>query len=256
MKKRFDLSGKVAVVIGGAGGIGGAIATGFVEHGARLVMASRNIENLKLRAAAIGRETGGEATAMGVDITDEEDVIRLVGEIVARYGTVDILVNAHGANKKAKGLDLSMEDWQLLHNVNSMGTMISCKQFGRIMTKRRSGKVINLSSVRGIRANAGGNSAYCSTKGAVDMITRCLAAEWAPFNVNVNAIGPALIATKLTEKQMKEPGRTEKYLRNIPLGRLGKAEDMVGAAIFLASAASDFVTGQIIYVDGGLTAIG
>ena len=204
------------MVIGGAGGIGGAIATGFVEHGARLVMASRNIENLKLRAAAIGRETGGEATAMGVDITDEEDVIRLVGEIVARYGTVDILVNAHGANKKAKGLDLSMEDWQLLHNVNSMGTMISCKQFGRIMTKRRSGKVINLSSVRGIRANAGGIVPIAAPRGGRYDYSLS-GGGVAPFNVNVNAIGPALIATKLTEKQMKEPGRTEKYLRNIPL---------------------------------------
>ncbi|KKM12732.1 hypothetical protein SY88_02390 [Clostridiales bacterium PH28_bin88] len=252
----FDLTGKVAVVIGGAGGIGGAIALGLAKQGARVVVASRKLEQIKEEARSIATEAGVETAAFSVDVTQEDSVIQLVGKVLDKFGTVDILVNSQGYNTKAQALDFPMEEWKRLFDVNVTGTMIACKHFGKVMTQNRRGKVINVSSVRGIRANSGGNSAYCGTKGAVDMITRCLAAEWAPFNVNVNAIGPALVATKLTEKQMQEPGRTEKYLRNIPLGRLGVPEDMVGAAVFLASPASDFLTGQIVYVDGGLTAIG
>jgi gluconate 5-dehydrogenase len=143
-----------------------------------------------------------------------------------------------------------------LFKVNVKSVMMCCKEFAGVMVAHNSGKIINVSSVRGVRANAGGNSAYCASKGAVDMITRTLAAELAPNNIKVNAIGPALIATKLTAKQMLEPGRTEKYVRNIPMGRIGLTDDVVGAAVFLAAPASDFITGQIIYIDGGLTAIG
>lgn len=193
---------------------------------------------------------------MTVDVADAQSVADLAAAVVARFGRVDILVNAHGYNVKASALEFPLDDWQQLMTVNVTGTMLACQHFGRHMAAQRYGKIINLSSVRGVRANAGGNSAYCATKAAVDMLTRCFAAELAPHRVNVNAIGPALIPTELTRKQMQESGRVENYLRNIPWGRLGYAEDCAGAVVYLASDAADFVTGQIIYIDGGLTAIG
>lgn len=149
-----------------------------------------------------------------------------------------------------------MEEWERLFATNVLGTMRTCQAFGRQMIEGRGGKIVNVSSVRGVRANSGGNSAYASSKAAVDMMTRSLAAEWAKHSINVNAVAPALIMTKLTEKQLQEPGRAERYLANIPWGRLGLASDCVGATVFLASDEADFITGQVIYVDGGLTAIG
>lgn len=256
MENMFDLTGKNAIVIGGGGGIGQAIAQGLAEYGAQVGIASRNLVSLQEVVEEIKVNTGKDIKAFQVDVTSEESVQKLVQEVVNNFGTVDILVNSQGFNIKNQALDFPMDKWDSLFNVNVRGFMLCCKEFGKVMVDNKYGKIINVSSVRGIRANAGGNSAYCSSKGAVDMITRTLAAEWAPHNVNVNAIGPALVATKLTEKQMKEPGRTEKYVKNIPMGRIGAAKDMVGAAVFLASPASDFVTGQIIYIDGGLTAIG
>lgn len=256
MKNLFDLTGKKAIVMGGGGGIGQAIAQGLAEYGAQVGIASRNLENLKTVAEEIKVATGKEINVYQADVSSEEKVQSLVQEVVKDFGTVDILVNSQGFNIKNKALDFPMDKWDTLFNVNVKGFMLCCKEFGKVMVNNEYGKIINVSSVRGIRANAGGNSAYCASKGAVDMMTRTLAAEWAPHNVKVNAIGPALVATKLTAKQMQEPGRTEKYVRNIPMGRIGVVEDMVGAAIFLASPASDFMTGQILYVDGGLTAIG
>jgi gluconate 5-dehydrogenase len=256
MENIFSLQGKNAVVIGGAGGIGGAVAKQLALCGADVAIASRNLENLSNAAHELEEETGKKFRVFQVDTTDETSVKNLVSNVVNEMGRVDILVNSQGYNIKHAAVDFPMDEWDKLFNVNVKSVMVCCKEFAKEMVKQNSGKIINVSSVRGIRANAGGNSAYCASKGSVDMITRTLAAELAPYHVNVNAIGPALIATKLTAKQMQEPGRTEKYVRNIPLGRIGTTEDVVGAAAFLASPASDFITGQIIYIDGGLTAIG
>ncbi|MGI5901162.1 MAG: SDR family NAD(P)-dependent oxidoreductase [Desulfitobacteriia bacterium] len=256
MEDIFSLKGKNAVVIGGAGGIGQAIAQGLAFYGANVVIASRNLENLQNAAKEIEEEVGKKVNVLQVDVSDENSIKELVKNVVEQMKTVDILVNSQGYNIKHSAIDFPMDQWENLFKVNVQGVMSCCKEFAKVMVEQKSGKIINVSSVRGIRANAGGNSAYCASKGAVDMITRTLAAELAPHNVKVNAIGPALIATKLTAKQMMEPGRTEKYVRNIPMGRIGRTEDMIGAAVFLASPASDFVTGQILYIDGGLTAIG
>lgn len=256
MKNIFSLEGKSAVVIGGAGGIGSASAKQLAICGADVAIASRNLDNLRDTAREIEEETGKKIRVFQVDSTNEESVRKLVADVVAEMGKVDILVNSQGYNIKHSAIDFPMDEWDKLFNVNVKSVMLCCKEFAKEMVKQQSGKIINVSSVRGIRANAGGNSAYCGSKGAVDMITRTMAAELAPYHINVNAIGPALIATKLTAKQMTEPGRTEKYVRNILFGRIGTTEDVVGAVAFLAAPASDFVTGQIIYIDGGLTAIG
>jgi NAD(P)-dependent dehydrogenase (short-subunit alcohol dehydrogenase family) len=254
MENIFRLDNKIAVVLGGSGGLGEAIASGLSGYGARLVIASRNTAALEKVAAYIRAKTDGNVAVMQVDVTDEENVSRIVEEILLRFGTVDILVNAMGLNIKRDALDYPMEDWDTIFSVNVKGTMIACKHFGKVMKEMRRGKIINLSSVREVRGFTGGNAAYCATKGAVGMITKTLALELAPYNVHVNAIGPSLIITKGTVHIRQNPELAKKYSAMVPLGRLGIPEDLIGVAVFLASEASDFITGQTIFIDGGLTA--
>ena len=257
MGDMFRLDGKVAVVIGGAGGIGKIMAFGLAGQGAKIGVASRDVQTLEIVAQKIQSETKSEAAAFQVDITEKQSVAQLVKQVMSKFGTVDILVNSQGTNLKRDAVDFPVEDWDSMFNVNVKGTMLSCSEFGKVMVEKKKGKVINLSSVRGIRATLwGGNEGYCATKGAVDMITRSLASEWAPYNINVNAIAPLLINTPLAAATFRDPEKLQKYVANVPFKRIGQPQDLVGVCVFLASPASDFVTGQIIYLDGGLTAVG
>ena len=257
MDDLFRLDGKVAVVVGGAGGIGEAMAHGLAQYGAKVAVASRNLSNLQNVAQNIRTETSSEAEAFQVDVVDEKSVAQLAEQVTSKFGTVDILVNSQGVNIKQAATEFIVADWDVMFTVNVRGTMLACREFGKVMTEKKSGKVINLSSVRGVRATLwGGNEGYCATKGAVDMITRSLASEWAPYNINVNAIAPATIVTPFSEITLRDPERLQRYTANIPLKRVGETKDVAGACIFLASHASDFITGQILYLDGGLTAIG
>ena len=251
----FRLDGKVATVIGGAGGIGEACATALARQGARVVVASRNLTKLEEVAKKIKSHQGSEVIALQVDVGNEGSVARLADQVVERYKTVDILVNAQGINMKVPALDITVSGWDSLFVTNVRGVMLACQSFGRIMLERKKGKIINLSSVRGIRGTDGGNVAYGATKGSVDMITRMLAAEWAIHNINVNAIGPSLIMTEMIKKNVA-PERLQMLLAKSPFKRFAVPEDVAGACVFLASSESDFVTGQILYVDGGLTAVG
>jgi len=256
MSDMFSLEGKVAVVIGGAGGIGELIAAGLAEQGAKVAIASRNIQKLEEVAHKIQAESKSEVIAFQVDVTDEQSVVQLAERVVSRFKTVDILVNSQGVNLKKPAAEFPVDDWDLMFDVNVKGTMLTCREFGKVMIGKEKGKIINLSSVRGIRATLwGGNEAYCATKGAVDMVTRTLAAEWAPHNINVNAIAPSLIYTELAARTLQDPERLQRYLANVPLKRVGQPKDVVGICVFLASDAADFITGQILYVDGGLTAV-
>jgi len=254
MEDLFRLDGKVALVTGGAGGIGKMLATGLSRYGAKIVVSSRNSEAVSEAARQIQAETGRETLAVPADVTDESSVANLVATVLARFGTVDILVNAMGINLKRDAFEYPMSDWGKILDVNVTGTMIACKHVGKVFKEKRRGKIINLSSVRGIRGYDGGNVGYCASKGAVELITKALALEWAPHNILVNALGPALIITPGTVHLRNNPELAKKYSATIPLGRLGEPDDLIGACVFLASSASDFVTGQTIYVDGGLTA--
>jgi gluconate 5-dehydrogenase len=254
MSDLFSLNKKIAVVVGGAGGIGEALALGLSQHGAGVVVASRGLEALNKVAAEIKSKTGGEVLAMKVDVTDEESMAKLVRDVVEKCGTVDVLVNAMGVNLKADAVEFPMDTWDMIFDVNVKGTMIACKHFGKLMKEKKRGKIINLSSVREKRGYTGGNAAYCGTKGAVGSITRTLALEWAPYNIHVNAIGPSLIITQGTIHIKNDPKLAKKYEAQIPLGKLGMPEDLIGGCVFLASEASDFITGQTIYIDGGMTA--
>jgi NAD(P)-dependent dehydrogenase (short-subunit alcohol dehydrogenase family) len=254
MKDMFKLNGKIAVVTGGAGGIGEALAMGLGTQGATVIVSSRNQEAIEKVAQQITAATGNQAVAIASDVTDEASVQKMADAVVQKFGRIDILVNAMGMNIKRDAFEYPMEDWDKIFAVNVKGTMIVCKIVGKVMRDQKSGAIVNLSSVRGIRGYTGGNSGYCATKGAVELITKALALEWAPHNIRVNALGPALVITPGTKHIAENPELAKKYASAIPLGRIGMPEDMAGAVIFLCSDAAGFVTGQTIYVDGGLTA--
>jgi gluconate 5-dehydrogenase len=255
MSNLFRLDGKVALVIGGAGGIGSALSLGMAQYGAKVVVADvLGMDALNAFAAEIATKTGVETMAHQVDVTSEENMATLVQDVLSRFGGIDILVNAFGLNMKRPALEYPMADWEKMFAVNVKGVMIACKHVANVMKERKQGSIINLSSVRGIRGYGGGNSAYCGTKGAVEMITKTLAIELAPYNVRVNALGPALIITQGTIHIQQNPQLAEKYKALIPMGRLGLPEDLVGPAVYLASDAAAFHTGQTLFIDGGATA--
>jgi NAD(P)-dependent dehydrogenase (short-subunit alcohol dehydrogenase family) len=251
----FSLKGKNVVVVGGAGGLGRGLAQGFARYGAQVALADMNEEGLKSAAAEIEAATGQKVKTYPVNTDQESNVQELVGKTVADMGRVHVLVNAQGFNVKGAATEFPVDAWDKLFSVNVRGVMLCCKNFAAHMVEQGGGKIINLSSIRGQRGALGGNLGYCATKGAVDMITKHLAVELAPKNVLVNALGPIITLTPMTEETVKkDPGRYERVLNNIPMGRMGKVEDLVGPAVFLASAASDFVTGTILYPDGGTMA--
>lgn len=255
MQDMFSLKGKVAIVTGGAGGIGEGLAEAICRYGAKTIICSRNMDKLQEAAEAIRSKTnGGEVEAMTIDVTSEESVAQMFKAVFDKYGKIDILVNSMGMNIKRDAMEYPMDDWDKLFAVNVKGTMIACKEAAKYMKQTGGGNIINLSSVRGIRGMTGGNVGYCATKASVELITKALALEWAQYKIRVNALGPALIITPGTKHIMENPELAKKRAEAIPMGRIGMPEDMMGACVFLASDAASFVTGQTLYVDGGSTA--
>ena len=254
MENLFCLNGKTALVMGGAGGIGQAIAGGLAFYGANVCIASRNEESLKRAQEEIKAEVGKDINIYSCDATDEAAVKALADQLVKEHGKVDILVNAQGFNRKFPATEFPIDVWEQLFQVNVKSVMICCKTFGAMMKAQGYGRILNLSSVRGSRGCGGGNAGYGATKGAVDMMTRMLAAELGP-EVNVNAIGPTVTETPMMRNILTED--LKKMLSgNAPAKRIGLVEDCIGPAVFLCSDAAGFVTGQILYPDGGLTAVG
>lgn len=260
MTNLFNLTGKKAVVVGGAGGIGQAIAEGLAEAGAKVMISSRKTESLQRAQSEIKSTCGADILCHTADATKEEEVEALLQAALQMMGTVDILVNSQGFNKKYPGTEFPLEQWDAMFDANVKSVMLTCKHFGKYMKENGiHGKIINLSSVRGIRAvgnGGGGNVGYCATKGAVEMLTKAYASDLRP-NIQVNAIGPTITYTPMMVGLLPDSEEERnKIAAALPAGRIGKPEDCKGPAIFLASAASDFVTGSTIYPDGGLTAIG
>jgi len=242
----------VAIITGGAGGIGKALALGLARHGADVVVTSRTLSKLEPVAADI-KALGKKSLAVASDVTDERSIKAMVERVVQAFSHIDILVNAAGINIRNSAEDIPVEDWQKVMDFNARGTFICCQAVGRVMMKQNSGKIVNVSSVRGRYGALASGVAYCPSKGAVDSLTRTLACEWAKYNILVNAVAPTLIETDLTRQALANPEFAKTMRARIPLGRWGFPEDVVGPTVFLASKASDFVTGQIIYVDGGVT---
>lgn len=249
----FRLDGKVAVLPGGSGGIGQALARGLAEYGADVVIAGRSPE--RAQAVVDGLlSTGRRAVAMTVDVTNPESVEQLVHQVKDHFGHIDVLVNLAGGNVEAPAQDFPLDQWHRIVQLNLTGTFLPCQSVGRVMIAQRSGCIINISSVRGQLAIRRGYAAYTPAKAAVNNLTRQLATEWAPYGVRVNAIAPTFIDTPQVAHILNDPATRKGLTDRIPLGRVGVPGDVVGATIFLASGASAFVTGHILLVDGGVTA--
>jgi len=239
-------------VVGGAGGIGHALALGLADAGADVIVASRKLEHLEPVANEI-QSRGRKALAIPVEVTDEKSVTAMVDNVLKEFPRIDILVNAHGLAIRKPADSFPIKEWQQVMDINTRGTFLCCQAVGRVMVKQGSGKIINLSSVRGRYGLPAGYAAYCSSKGAVDTLTRTLACEWAKHNVLVNALAPTFVETALTRAALADPEFAKTVKARIPLGRWAMPEDIVGATVFFASKASDFVTGQVLYIDGGVT---
>jgi gluconate 5-dehydrogenase len=253
VKKLFDLSGRVAIVSGGSMGLGLQMAEGLAEMGANLAICARKKERCEAAAEAL-RSHGVKTLALGCDVKDKAAIEQVVESTLAEFGRVDILINNAGVSWGASVEEMTLEQWDKVLSTNLTGTFLFCQAVGKQMAAQGSGKIINIASVAGL----GGSSAelqaigYHASKGGVIAFTKDLACKWAPHNIQVNAIAPGWFPTHMSEWIIEH--RKESLLAKIPLGRFGGDHDLKGAAVFLASDASAYVTGHVLVVDGGQTA--
>jgi len=248
--QRFSLEGKVAIVTGSSRGIGRAIATGLAGAGAAVVVNGRNAESVKAVAEAI-MDGGGASLPVTADVSKAAGVENLIQKTVERFGRLDILINNAGISPYYKSAETMTEtEWDEVMAVNLKGVFLCCRAAGRVMIPQKSGRIINISSIAG-QVALPRLIAYCAAKGAVERITRVLAVEWAPHHILVNSIAPGWVETDLTKGLRENPALQDALIRQVPLARFGKAEDIVGAAIYLSSDAASYVTGGTLCIDGG-----
>lgn len=250
---QFDLTGKVAIVTGSSRGIGRAIAFGFAKVGADVVVLSRHLAEVQKVAAEI-ESLGRRTLSLQIDVSNRREIDRMVEETMTKFGKIDILVNNAGippAPKRAE--EITEEEWDQNLNINLKGLFLCCQAVGRKMIKQKRGKIINMSSILGNVALSGLIS-YSVSKAGIIQITKNLAIEWAKHNINVNALAPGWVETGFRKDLDIKPKIYESYIEFTPLKRFALPEEIVGAAIFLASEASNYVTGATLFIDGGWTA--
>ena len=249
MTDLFSLKGKVALVTGSARGLGFTVARGMWEAGARIVLSDGSDEALQ-QALATLRAEGCEAAGYVFDISDEAQATAAVAVIETEVGPIDILVNNAGIHRRSPLIDMPVENWRKVIDVNLSGAFIVGRAVARGMIARKRGKIINIASINAqmVRPNIGN---YCAAKGGIVTLTKSMATEWGRYNINVNAIGPGYFLTDLT-KPLSEDADFDAWVKSeVPLGRWGRPEELVGLAVMLASPASDYINGQTIYIDGG-----
>ena len=253
VKQLFDLTGSVAIISGGSMGLGQQMAEGLAEMGANLVLCARKQARCEEVAAQL-RSSGVQALALECDVRDQAAIRGVVNATLKKFGRIDILINSAGVSWAAPVEDTTLEQWDKVLSTNLTGTFLFCQAAGKAMLAQRSGKIINIASVAGL----GGSSAelqaigYHASKGGVITFTKDLACKWAPHNIQVNAIAPGWFPTHMSERVIEH--RKESLLTEIPANRFGSDDDLKGAAVFLASQASAYVTGHVLVVDGGQSA--
>lgn len=255
LQQLFDLTGRVALVTGGGRGLGEQIATGLAQAGAAVAVASRKVEACEEVAARL-RQSGARALALGMDVASEAGVVAAVERIEAELGPVDLLVNNSGTSWGAPAAEMPLEAWQKVMEVNVTGTFLCSREVGRRLIERGApGAILNVASISGLQGappemlDAVG---YSASKGAVVAFTRDLAVKWARHGIRVNALAPGFFPTKMTAGVLEKAQKV--IARAVPLARTGGDDELMGAAVFLLSPAAGYVTGQVLAVDGGLTA--
>ena len=248
----FRLDGQTAVVTGGAGGLGAAMARGLADAGAAVAVADFNADQAKAVADRIAT-SGARALAVAVDVADRASVERMGDEAEARHGAIDVLVNCAGITHRSPAAEFPEAEWHRVLAVNLTGVFWGCQVVGQRMLARRRGSIVNIASIAG-QIGLTGTVAYAASKGGVVMLTRALAVEWAAQGVRVNAIAPSWFESNIGDLLHREPSYAERAMRRVPMGRMGKPDELIGAALYLASAASTMVTGHVLAVDGGTLA--
>jgi len=249
----YNLEGKVALVAGGAGGIGSAICEGLAAFGATVVVCGRTEAKTKALAAKI-EAAGGRARGAGLDILDFEAVRRFVDQVVERQGRLDVLVNCAGTHKEAPAEEYAEDDWDRVFDLNLKAAFFLSQAVARVQVPQGGGKQIHISSVRSLLGIHRGYVAYCSSKAGLNLMIKQLATEWATYNITVNGIAPTFTRTELVKDYLEDPDFYNPLVARIPLGRVCEPSDLAALAIYLSAPASDFITGQIIFADGGVTA--
>jgi NAD(P)-dependent dehydrogenase (short-subunit alcohol dehydrogenase family) len=249
----FDLSGKVAVVTGAGKGIGKGIALSLASAGAKIALISRNKEELEETAGEIA-VLGSEALVIPFDLTRIAEIPNQINRIVEHFGKIDILINNAGLLIPKSAIEISEDDYDRVMDINLKSTFFLSQAAATHMIQRKSGKIINMSSQMAF-VGFYNRSIYCASKGGVSQLTKALAIEWSPYQITVNAIAPTATETPMTQELYKDENILREIKKRIPLGRVGKIADLLGAAHFLCSESSDFMTGQTIIIDGGWTAI-
>ena len=250
---KFRIDNRIALITGGTRGLGRVMATALAEAGADVAITGRTLASCQQAAAEISSATGRQCRGYAADVTKSVDVDRLIASVEGDFGRIDILINNAGTNIRGPVEQLTEADWDAVLDTNLKGPVLCARAVGAKMVQRGWGRVINLGSVLGVIALPG-RAPYASSKAGIINLTRVLALEWAGTGVTANAICPGAFGTEMNRQLLDDPVKYQEFVKRIPMGRWGEPDELAGAAVFLASDASSYVTGSALFVDGGWTA--